>query len=94
MPSEINQINIAQQISLLQKIKIIFKKTAPTRLIAKNIAIKYMAAITDSGVCPCRDYTIPCAIIASATFKNPAMFAPTTRFPSKPYLFAASADFL
>lgn len=28
--------------------------------------------------CFVRVYTIPCAIMASATFKNPAIFAPVT----------------
>ncbi|CAH0120486.1 hypothetical protein PAE9249_03005 [Paenibacillus sp. CECT 9249] len=28
------------------------------------------------------DYTTPCASIASATFKKPAMLAPTTKLPA------------
>lgn len=36
-------------------------------------------------------YTIPCAIIASATLRKPAMFAPTTKLSSCPYSFAAFA---
>ena len=35
-------------------------------------------------------YTTPCASIASATFKKPAMFAPTTRLPLAPYSSAAA----
>ena len=40
------------------------------------------------------DYTTPCASIASATFRKPAMLAPATRSPSMPYFFAASKEFL
>lgn len=37
--------------------------------------------------------TIPCAIMALAIFKKPAMFAPTTRFPDFPYFSAAARAF-
>lgn len=39
-------------------------------------------------------YAIPCASIASATLRNPAMLAPATRFPSQPYSLAAEAALL
>ena len=35
-------------------------------------------------------YTIPCAIIASATFRKPATFAPTIRSPGLPHSTDAS----
>jgi len=35
-------------------------------------------------------YTRPCAIIARATLMNPAMLAPTTKFPGEPNSSAAS----
>jgi len=35
-------------------------------------------------------YTRPCAIIARATLMNPAMLAPTTKFPGDPNSSAAS----
>lgn len=35
------------------------------------------------------NYITPCAFIASATFRKPAMFAPATRLPSQPYSLAA-----
>ncbi len=35
-------------------------------------------------------YTNPCAIIARATLMNPAMLAPTTKFPGDPNSSAAS----
>ena len=38
--------------------------------------------------------TTPCAIIASATFKKPAMFAPATRLSFKLNCSAAAAQFL
>ena len=41
----------------------------------------------------CR-YTTPWAIIASATFSKPAIFAPATRSPSMPYFLAASKEAL
>lgn len=37
-------------------------------------------------------YTMPCAIMASATLRKPAMLAPTTRLPSWPYFAAVSAQ--
>ena len=37
-------------------------------------------------------YTQPCAIIASATLRKPAMFAPATRSSPRPYLLAALTD--
>lgn len=37
------------------------------------------------------DYITPCAFIASATFRKPAMFAPATKLPSQPYSLAALA---
>ena len=41
---------------------------------------------------PGKTYTMPCAIMASATFLKPAMLAPTTRLPSWPYSAAVSAQ--
>lgn len=35
------------------------------------------------------DQTTPWAYMASATFRKPAMFAPASKLPSKPYSFAA-----
>jgi hypothetical protein len=35
-------------------------------------------------------YTRPCAVIARATLMNPAMLAPTTKFPGEPNSSAAS----
>ena len=37
-----------------------------------------------------RSYTRPCADIARATLMNPAMLAPTTKFPGEPNSSAAS----
>src|SRR5207247_8187048 len=42
---------------------------------------------------PRRSYTTPWSSIASATFANPAMFAPTTRLPRCPYSAAVSQAF-
>jgi hypothetical protein len=36
------------------------------------------------------DYTSPWAVIARATLMNPAMLAPTTKFPGDPNSSAAS----
>jgi hypothetical protein len=43
---------------------------------------------------PRSDYTTPWSSMASATFTNPAMFAPTTRLPGCPYSAAVSHAFL
>ena len=40
------------------------------------------------------NYIMPCAIIAVATFLNPAMFAPATKLPAMPYSAAADSTFL
>ena len=37
-----------------------------------------------------RDYTMPCAIMASATFRKPATFAPSIRLPGWPHSTEAS----
>ncbi len=41
-----------------------------------------------------RYQTIPCAIIASATFRKPAIFDPTTKSSFKPYSIAVLAQFV
>ena len=43
---------------------------------------------------PSENQTMPCAIIASATLRNPAMFAPATKLPFIPYFSHASETFL
>lgn len=45
---------------------------------------------TDTNRIADTSYTQPCSIIESATFKKPAMFAPTCRFPGLPYFAADS----
>lgn len=43
---------------------------------------------------PSENQTMPCAIIASATLRNPAMFAPATKLPFILYFSHASETFL
>lgn len=43
---------------------------------------------------PSENQTMPCAIIASATLRKPAMFAPATKLPFIPYFSHASETFL
>ncbi len=69
--AESNQINVLKksQAPYLSVVTIYPKKGCPHRTALTSVILFY---------------TTPCAIIASTTFSNPAMFAPATKFPSIP----------